>query len=386
MSKEKISAQEIIDNLALTDGVTKRVAEDFFKALINSIEGALLRNETVKIKGFGTFKPQWVAPRKSVNVQTGEDILLSGYYKVNFSPDNELKSLVNKPFEHLEAVVIDGQPKVEKKTAVAEDVNPLNSLTEQAAEIKDLLSEIQSMASEVIGTEDTGITEEIVVETTEYVIDEKVVEETVVNQPAAEAKQEEVIIKEPVAEKKYEEPQVKSNVSDKQLIPAPVKKKKTWIWVLLSVAAVILIALMLFFYNWNVNQWVHKHILKNATETVVVEVPRQTKDIIKELSESGKAREAAWNDIFEQRMQQPEYIATVKIKPGNRLAQLADKYYGSPFFWVYIYEANRAKLPNPDKLSEGMEIKIPKLDERLTDINNPLAVEKAKELSDQYLK
>ena len=102
MNKEKISSQEIIDLVASKASVSKRAAEEFLKVMIASVEEALLAGEVVKIKNFGTFKLQWNEPRKSVNIQTGEEIMLIGYYKVVFIPDAVLKEQVNEPFAHLE--------------------------------------------------------------------------------------------------------------------------------------------------------------------------------------------------------------------------------------------------------------------------------------------
>jgi len=95
MIKEKISSQEIIDLIALKASVSKRAAEEFLKVMIASIEEALLAGEVVKIKNFGTFKLQWNEPRKSVNVQTREEIVIGGYYKVVFFADSTLREKVN---------------------------------------------------------------------------------------------------------------------------------------------------------------------------------------------------------------------------------------------------------------------------------------------------
>lgn len=146
MNKDKISSQEIIDLVATKASVSKRAAEEFLKVMIATIEDALLAGDVVKIKNFGTFKLQWNEPRKSVNVQTGEDILIEGYHKVSFTPDSTLKELVNEPFAHLDPVQLDGniEPKVE---IVDESIQePLRIFTEQASEIKDLLSEINALS------------------------------------------------------------------------------------------------------------------------------------------------------------------------------------------------------------------------------------------------
>ena len=65
---------------------------------------------------------------------------------------------------------------------------------------------------------------------------------------------------------------------------------------------------------------------------------------------------------------------------------MGKKYYGLKDFWVYIYEANREKVSDPDKIPSGTIIYIPKLDSRLIDKENQRCIDKAKELHDLYVK
>jgi nucleoid DNA-binding protein len=149
MSKDKISSQEMVEQIATKLSVSKRVAEEFLKSLFSEIEEALLKGESVKIKNLGTFKMQWNEPRKSVNVQTGEVIIIDGYNKVSFTPDSDLKEAVNEPYAHLESVELDGQevPSFEIEKPIIQTPETLRNLTEQASEIKDILSEIQSLSA-----------------------------------------------------------------------------------------------------------------------------------------------------------------------------------------------------------------------------------------------
>lgn len=70
------------------------------------IEQALESENTVKIKGLGTFKLIDVDSRESVNVNTGERFQIKGHTKVSFSPDANLRDTINKPFAHFETVVL----------------------------------------------------------------------------------------------------------------------------------------------------------------------------------------------------------------------------------------------------------------------------------------
>ncbi len=147
MSKEKITSQEIIDLIAQKASISKRAADEFLKMLISTIEESLIAGDNVKIQHFGTFKLQWNEPRKSVDVNTGQEIIIDGYNKVTFVPESSFKELINEPFAFLEAVVMDESSESEALFNEDEPSDPLRTLTEQADEIKNLLSEIQAMSS-----------------------------------------------------------------------------------------------------------------------------------------------------------------------------------------------------------------------------------------------
>ena len=200
MSKEKLSSQEIIDIVALKASVSKRASEEFLKVMISTIEEALMSGDSVKIKNFGTFKLHWNEPRKSVNVQTGEDIILAGYYKVNFTPDNNLRDLINEPFGHLEAVQIgrDTPVQIEPIQKETETMDPLRTLNEQASEIKDILAEIMNLQSNHQTAELQNDIQEVVVENINETSEEipHQVHEEKIQIPDYEFQVEEVEIKE----------------------------------------------------------------------------------------------------------------------------------------------------------------------------------------------
>jgi hypothetical protein len=81
-----------------------------------------------------------------------------------------------------------------------------------------------------------------------------------------------------------------------------------------------------------------------------------------------------------------EFIASEQINAGSRLTIMSKKYYGTKDFWVYIYEANKERIQNPDNIEMGTLIRIPKVDPRLIDASNPRCIQKALELHDEYVK
>lgn len=89
--------------------------------------------------------------------------------------------------------------------------------------------------------------------------------------------------------------------------------------------------------------------------------------------------------IFEQPREFTVFIATVTIKKGSHLTLIAEKYYGHRNFWVYIYEANRDKIQNPDALPAGFKVKIPLLNPALVDASNPECVEYGRQLEIKYV-
>ena len=84
--------------------------------------------------------------------------------------------------------------------------------------------------------------------------------------------------------------------------------------------------------------------------------------------------------LFFENRKYTEYIDTVAIGQGETMARLAEKYYGSRLFWVYIFEANRDNIANANNISVGTRLKIPKLDSRLTNTNDNVLMGKVKKL------
>ena len=120
----------------------------------------------------------------------------------------------------------------------------------------------------------------------------------------------------------------------------------------------------------------------DMTETVVI--PKDT-TAMETVSENIAAVDSL-QVLFDNPRVFTEYLGTERIHDGSRLTKISKRYYGSKDFWVYIYEANREHISNPDHISVGTIIKIPKLDSRLIDVSNERCLQKAKELHDIYVK
>ena len=149
--------------LAEKHGISHKEAEMFVSLLFDIAKGALHAQKQVKIKGLGTFKLTSVSSRESIDVNTGQRILIEGRDKVSFTPDAAMKNLVNRPFAQFETVIL------------KDDVD---------------FTDIDKKYDEKV-EEEALPTEESVQETP--VVEEPVVEEPIVEEPA----QEETIVEEP---------------------------------------------------------------------------------------------------------------------------------------------------------------------------------------------
>lgn len=102
----RVSIYELARVLILKNGLDRQDAEHFVSSIFSIVRSALERDSVVKIKGLGTFKIIGVEARESVNVNTGERVVIESHGKVTFTPDATMKELVNKPFSQFETVVL----------------------------------------------------------------------------------------------------------------------------------------------------------------------------------------------------------------------------------------------------------------------------------------
>jgi nucleoid DNA-binding protein len=445
MAKDKIQLAEIADLISTQLNINPKAADDFLKALVSVIEESLMKNEQVKIKGLGTFKLIWNEPRKSVDVNTGADIIIDGYYKAGFTPEAGLKEMVNEPYAHLQAVSLDDkatQPvsqvkKVEEKVAVEESGNSsqLKMLHEQANEIKGILSEINALRKTETKTE-MPVEDEVVVQAEvkspelpespeikpevkpEIIREDKpevktelepdvvppVVQESrsevkaVAEEPqnTAEEKQERNYKpreeEAPAKFKTFQAPNFDQAKIDRQ-VKKPGKRIDV-IFVLLMVGAAVVYMLsdMDIFSEFSKLLKSSEPKVEDVREPVYQEtiVPDSTAMLEDTLSQDDVVAEEEPVDSMEVIFNKPrvykEFIATEEVRVGSRLTRISERYYGEKDFWVYIYEANKEKFVSPDDVEPGTMLRIPKMDPRLVDPNNKRCLEYARKLHDLYVK
>ena len=102
----KISLSDLAQRLAEKSGISLQDAELVIRKMFDVANEGLQSDKLVKMKWLGTFKVMAVKDRESVDVNTGERIIIEGRDKISFTPDNILKEIVNKPFAQFETVVV----------------------------------------------------------------------------------------------------------------------------------------------------------------------------------------------------------------------------------------------------------------------------------------
>ena len=261
----KTILQEIAARVAKKHNITIKSAESFVSQFFDVVKEGLDADKQVKVKGFGTFKVVTVKPRESINVRTGERVVIESHDKVNFTPDATMKELVNRPFSQFETVELkddvdfediphDEEPAVEEPVVeerVAEEPVVEEAVTEEPVVEETVTEEPTEEPVVEKPVVEEAVTEEL---TEEPVVEKPVVEETVTEEPI-----EESVVEEPVAEKPTEETKITPLVastpedkpeetiatdvvgnSEKQQEENPVKKSNLWIKILAIVAVLAL--------------------------------------------------------------------------------------------------------------------------------------------------
>lgn len=104
MNKSSLSV--LAKAVASKRGLTQAEAERFIATMFEVAGASIQEDKLLKMKWLGTFKITSVKDRESVDVNTGERILIEGRDKISFTPDNIMKEIINKPFAQFETVVV----------------------------------------------------------------------------------------------------------------------------------------------------------------------------------------------------------------------------------------------------------------------------------------
>lgn len=391
----KITFPELVDAIAELTNTSKRVSESFLKELFGIVREKLEQGESVKIKNLGVFKVVDIASRKSVNVNTGEEMEIPAHKRVTFTPDKSLAEAINMPFEGFETVVLDDDLTDDelKELASTDDVaETANETSEAVVENDDTVEQEEPQPPVFRGedevSQDAEDSDEVeisveenkpdaVAENVEDTAkeDDKEVDET---EGSAEAIEPDNVDSEEYEDDEYEEETKR-------------EKRKSYFWGFLSgiVASIVIGCVAVAVCNSCFG-----FMLPKSDETTVVDEDDieiadtvavinavQVKDDSVSKADSVKTEVDAVTPVAK-----TPAVVLDTVRVNNFLTKMSRRYYGRYEFWVYIYEENKAKIANPNKVEPGLVVVIPPAEKYGIDKNNPESVRKANELSDKIQK
>lgn len=433
----RITFPELVEQVAQCANTSKRMSELFLKELFATISQSLINGESVKVKGIGSFKLTEVSPRKSVNVNTGEEINIPGHKKLSFAPDKDLAQAVNQPFSHFETVILeDGVTDeqlaqidaYEAETPQAPDAELPTAPEAPAADTDtevpppfvpaDTLPEPEFVAIE----EATKAEEAPAIEAE---AEEAPAAEAEEEAPAAEAEAEEAPAIEaeadeaPAVEEEPEMPvaaeEMESMVSDElsedRLEQEKDKRRITrrslfegFIVGVITTLIVTLFSYRLYLIKCpdQADKPTQEETLAQAPTADSVATPAETTpakvdsaqllaeqkaaEEAQKAEEAKKEEEEAKKKAEAEKQQAEKQQAAPKgvnasqdtVRIGTTLFKLSKKHYGSDKFWVYIYEENKAKYPNPNSIPVGAVLRIPALSKYGATAGDPASLNAAK--------
>lgn len=167
MSKNSLTV--LAQKLAEKTGISQQDAELFIRKMFDVANEGLQADKQVKMKWLGTFKVTSVKDRESVDVNTGERIVIEGRDKISFTPDTILKEIINKPFAQFETVVVNDGVEFDEidRKFEAEELLAENRQMNEAEEIPEPLdapeaSDDTSEATDISEIADTSETSDVI--------------------------------------------------------------------------------------------------------------------------------------------------------------------------------------------------------------------------------
>ena len=384
----KIFMSDLADRLAEQAGMSKRDAQQFLSAVVETIQEGVNNDKIVKIKGLGTFKVIDVEARESVNVNTGERVTIDSHQKLTFTPDSAMKDLVNKPFSQFETVVLNDA--VDFDDVNTESVEEQKD-TEKPEETEILeVSEMSSVPEKTEAPESSEKSESSVIPVVSEVSEASVVTE-ISDAPASPE-----VSDEPEAS---EVPEVSSVSETPEISEAPeltetteYKQSYWWLWLLIAIVACV----CSFAGGYILGRHMDRNSIyddeesKSDTTLAVVVNCQDTLTISAQKNDTLKAEEqemskqkidSVKSDVLTKKTDEetPEWkkyedmdsrvrtgayriVGTdrvVKVKSGETLKRIANRILGEGMeCYVEVYN----NISSGQTLKEGQEIMIPKLE------------------------
>lgn len=401
---EKVTWIELRRAIAARVGGNQKEVGAFLDEMVKQIVLALKTDGTVRIAGLGTFKRQAVAARKSVNVVTGEDIIIEGYDKVTFTPEVGIKELLaNLKPAHDES----NDTAVEAETPAAS--TPLQKLGEQATEIVGILADLgqgPAAKNENENVDPAPEPEPVKAEPKPEPVKEP--EPEPVKEPEPEPEPEPVKEPEPEPEPEQEpeqEEEKKHHFLRDTLITL------VCLMVIMFVGGYFLHDQMLVYLDQmrirvNSEVIVQPDTTEAVTPAIVehdTEVSPVTDTVMAVAEEPAPVVEEEPAQVVEEPQEEPQeprveidpnnpnrriykdWMGYATMRPSGSLIKMAKLYYGSGELWVYIYEANLDRLHDPDHVEVGTKVHIPLLPKKMMNIYDRENMKVVRQLQHEFI-
>jgi nucleoid DNA-binding protein len=379
---EKITLPTLVSLLADKTGKQKKQCEDFLREFFNTLVDAMEAGENVRIKSLGTFKVVAVEPRKSVNVNTGEQMEIPGHNKIVFVPAKELAEEVNAPFAMFESIEIpdnaleDPLLSSESVSAAQAEEDPLPSSAISDQTVSAAQAEEGPLPSSAISDQTVSAAQAAGYPEPDEDSDE--------NEQEFELENESGLDSFPIVSQLNEE---------------HTETRRNYRFLLgfacgVACAAVICLCAYLFFFEkWvatvseekNTEVSVQAETSGQLTDADVRQVPKP--DVLD--SDKKDLIEASDADSKNEQMAKTEQTAEVPTRPSDEpvydtitktryLTTMAKEHYGNYNLWPYIYEENKAILGHPDRIRPGTKVIVPPLSKYGVNPSDPDDIAKAK--------
>lgn len=367
---------DLAKRLAEKHNLDKKNVESFLAAFADVLQQGIASEGQVKIKGLGTFKIVKVKDRESVDVNTGERLLIQGHEKLSFTPDAVMKEMVNRPFAQFESVVIkddvvfddleEPKAKVEEKEEETFQIEPQpeEKPIESIAELAEIshLEHNENQDNEENNEVIEPVVEEVDLPAPEEEKPEEVIEKAAIAEEEPPAKEFEKTIDE---EKNLpdEEVEVEEQAEDIETIKA--RKNKKLMRNILCLIAGLLIGLWCGYLIFNEKEANKSD--KNSVNVVNADTINSSDTIVKK--ETSTAKETVVDYEAKQKEYEEKYPEvrygyykivgvdkTVTAKADQTLAAISRSHLG-PGMLCYVIAIN----DGIKEVKEGQIVKIPKL-------------------------
>lgn len=340
----KINLPQLAKILAQKKNLSQKDAEAFLREFFETIIDNVSADKLVKVKGLGTFKLIEVLDRESVNVNTGERIIIPGHSKLSFTPETALKELINKPFADFQTVIINEGTSIEDMEWVPDSAQSSQTPMTEEAEQEETDEETTAEAP------------------VQKLVEEPIPEPAEEPESAEDTKQEQVHVSEPeqISELKAEpKPETQEPVKQETLSSERKEGGNYWPWIL----GLLLLCVIAFFAYRTLSAPQAKENTEQVAEPQEQE-PQAKEPQIEEPVEEAPASEEV---VEYAQVEGGEYkiIGTRKthvMKSGDYLTKIAIDEYGNKYMVQYIIVHNN--FPNPDNIPIGAEIKLPELEKK----------------------